>query len=115
MSERHPSSAGPSSNPLELPEAVNAQAEAAASTNQTPAKGGESTSRKEETQSEGRKAKPLEHGHTTARVPKGSATEDTPIEQVPQLAYGAKLGQVDFSQDGFDTKAKVAGGCTVRT
>lgn len=34
---------------------------------------------------------------------------EQPIENISQVAYGTRLGQVDFSQDGFDTKAKVAG------
>lgn len=38
-----------------------------------------------------------------------STVEETPIEQVPPVPFGSQLGQVDFSQDGFDTKAKVAG------
>jgi len=38
-----------------------------------------------------------------------SAAEETPIEQVPSIAYGPKLGEVDFHQDGFNTEAKVAG------
>lgn len=38
-----------------------------------------------------------------------STVQETPIEQVPSVPFGSQLGQVDFSQDGFDTKAKVAG------
>ena len=38
-----------------------------------------------------------------------SKSEETPIERIPSVAFGPRLGQVDFSQDGFDTKAKVAG------
>ena len=38
-----------------------------------------------------------------------SARTEQPIEQLSHVAYGTQLGQVDFSQDGFDTKAKVAG------
>ena len=41
-----------------------------------------------------------------------STLQGTPklsIEQVPSPAYGQTYGRVDFSQDGFDTKARVAG------
>lgn len=37
------------------------------------------------------------------------ATEEIPIERVASIAYGPKLGEVDISQDGFNTEAKVAG------
>lgn len=38
-----------------------------------------------------------------------SATDDVPIERVPSIAYGPNLGEVDISQDGFNTEARVAG------
>ena len=44
--------------------------------------------------------------HDNAHRP---GVEEQPIEQVPQVAYGPQLGQVDLSQDGFNTRAKVAG------
>lgn len=33
---------------------------------------------------------------------------ETPIEQAPPPAYSETYGQVDISQDGFDTRARVA-------
>jgi hypothetical protein len=36
------------------------------------------------------------------------ATRETSIEEVPLPAYGETYGHVDFSQDGFDTEARVA-------
>ena len=43
-----------------------------------------------------------------------SGVEEQPIEHVPQVAYGPQLGQVDLSQDGFNTRAKVAGKIALR-
>lgn len=37
-----------------------------------------------------------------------SSRSDVPIEQQPPPAYSDEYGEVDFQQDGFDTKAKVA-------
>ncbi|SLM37934.1 glycosyltransferase family 1 protein [Lasallia pustulata] len=37
-----------------------------------------------------------------------SAMQDTPIENAPPPAYSGTYGQVDISQDGFDTQARVA-------
>lgn len=113
MSEHQPEPTGLLDNQIELPEAVIAQAEAAASSNQ-PAKDGQRHGSspepaKEVGKSGGSNATPSSRGHATANGLKPSAPEEAPIEQVPQLAYGPKLGHVDFSQDGFDTKAKVAG------
>lgn len=34
--------------------------------------------------------------------------QETSIEEVPLPAYGETYGQVDFSQDGFNTEARVA-------
>ena len=36
------------------------------------------------------------------------ASRETSIEDVPPPAYGETYGQVDFSQDGFNTEARVA-------
>lgn len=35
------------------------------------------------------------------------AARETSIEEVPPPAYGETYGQIDFSQDGFDTGARV--------
>ncbi|KAL9104167.1 MAG: hypothetical protein Q9163_000866 [Psora crenata] len=37
-----------------------------------------------------------------------SASRETPIEQQPPPIFSTEHGRVDFNQDGFDTKAKVA-------
>lgn len=39
---------------------------------------------------------------------------ETPIEDTPLPAYSEIYGQVDFSQDGFNTNAKVASKCRAR-
>ncbi|KAL6713865.1 hypothetical protein ACLMJK_008359 [Lecanora helva] len=97
---------------LGLPEAVIAQAEAAATTNQPDDTHHrqKSDSKLERSQAglEGSRAQSSTDNHSTARDTEISAGGETPIEHVPQIAYGPQLGQVDFSQDGFDTKAKVA-------
>ncbi|KAK4694854.1 hypothetical protein P7C71_g2788, partial [Lecanoromycetidae sp. Uapishka_2] len=79
-------------NSMEVPHVVIAQAEAAASQDRTDDGG------------------PLEPASTTAGNKRAEkfATEETPIEHVPSIAYGPKLGEVDVSQDGFNTGAKVA-------
>lgn len=51
----------------------------------------------------------VKHDHAHSKDNQVSVVGETPIEQIPQVAFGSQLGQVDFSQDGFDTKAKVAG------
>ena len=33
---------------------------------------------------------------------------ESPIEDVPSPAYGETYGQIGFSQDGFNTEARVA-------
>ncbi len=104
---------------MELPEAVVAQAEAAASTNQPKASGHHSERGSEASgeaaRSEGSHASSSKNDHAQPKASKPSAAKETPIEQIPQLAYGPQLGQVDFSQDGFDTKAKVAGKTELHT
>lgn len=111
MSPKHPKPESASSSNMELPQAVIAQAEAAATSNQEdgsghPVKPMPKTSR--ETMRPKDSTDPsLKTGHAQANRP--SALEETPIEQIPPVVYGSQLGQVDFSQDGFDTKAKVAG------
>ena len=97
---------------MEVPKAVIAQAEAAASTNQSENRGRQAESTTKEakggTLSEGSHDSP-KNDQVPARGSKPFAVHENPIENVPQLAYGPQLGQVDFSQDGFDTEAKVAG------
>ena len=39
---------------------------------------------------------------------------ETSIEEVPPPAYSETYGKVDFSQDGFDTEARVASKETVQ-
>ncbi len=51
----------------------------------------------------------MKRDHTHSKDNQASVAGETPIEQIPQVPFGSRLGQVDFSQDGFDTKAKVAG------
>ena len=103
MSE-HPSKPQETSiDHADLPEVVIAQAQAAASTNQPEQGPSSSESAPEGTREVNRS------GRSPAHDRKSATGEETPIEQVPQLAYGPQLGQVDVSQHGFDTKAKVAG------
>ena len=103
MSERHSGPQETSADHADLPEVVIAQAQAAASTDQSV----QDTLAPEPAPEAVREATGNERLPTQdART---SAGEETPIENVPQLAYGPQLGQVDVSQDGFDTKAKVAG------
>ena len=49
---------------------------------------------------------------SASQVPEASTFQDpnteVPIELQPAPAYGGEYGKVDFEQDGFDTKAKVA-------
>lgn len=97
---------------MDLPEVVVAQAEAAASANRD--------ADPEMPTQNAPKTEKQQKRHEAKQIPKrakdaqGNGTEttaanETPIEHVPHVAYGPQLGQVDFSQDGFDTKAKVAG------
>lgn len=54
----------------------------------------------------------LSHSFRTTQVPRPEPmrgiSNETPIEQAPPPAYSTEYGQVDFSQDGFDTRAKVS-------
>ena len=116
---KHPSRPGEASgSTMDVPEVVIAQAEAAASTNQAEYGGLQPESAIDETRgpvdSKGNPV-PLSQAGESLRGRCGThAAEETPIEQLPQVVYGPHLGQVDVSQDGFDTKAKVAGMALVR-
>lgn len=62
----------------------------------------------------------LNERNTALRVPEAEATEpspagripeievEAPIEQAPPPAYSGTYGEVDISQDGFDTHARIA-------
>lgn len=105
-----------------MPQAVIAQAEAAASSNQPD--DGQRHAQSASDQTPGLSSSKEDQSHPSVNGQKGSqapwingtqpsdaqlsASSEQPIEQVPQVAYGTQLGQVAFSQDGFDTKAKVA-------
>lgn len=106
MSPKHPKPKIASSGNMELPQAVIAQAEAAATSNQED-ESGHSVKPTPKKYQEASTDHSLKTGQ--AQATGVSALEETPIEQIPPVVYGSQLGQVDFSQDGFDTKAKVAG------
>ncbi len=98
---------------MEVPQIAIAQAEAAASANRDkdvgpPTEHVPNSNPVPRGSEEGNKSS-VEHDHTHTKDNQASVTEETPIEQIPQVPFGSQLGQVDFSQDGFDTKAKVAG------
>ncbi|CAD6591036.1 MAG: hypothetical protein ASARMPRED_005155 [Alectoria sarmentosa] len=122
MSPYHSQASDTTGDNMEVPQAVIAQAEAAASSNQPPDGQRPSQSASDQTpEALGSKEK---HPRSSTNAQKGSqapridgaqasnlqpsANVEQPVEQIPQVAYGTQLGQVDFSQDGFDTKAKVA-------
>ena len=113
MTGHHSRSKDASKTAVELPEVVIAQAEAAAASNQPedirhyPKPVSKAT--EEPRGSERSHASPSKNNHAPANASGTLGAPETPIEQVPQVAYGSQLGQVDFSQDGFDTKARVAG------
>ena len=96
-----------------LPDLVIAQAEAAASTNQPEEAqvqpGPTPKTSKDEEDSPPSHASSSKKDPATKQANREPTPVETPIEQVPQVAYGPKLGQVDLNQDGFDTKARVAG------
>ena len=103
--------------PAELPQAAIALAEAAASANQDTA--AETLPPPALELPEGADAQdgthqaphnPFPHQEENAQR---HVSEEQPIEQVPQVAYGPQLGQVDLNQDGFNTRAKVAGKVTI--
>ena len=115
MSDPKPSSG----SKMEIPEIAIVQAEAAVTANQYEDAGPSTeslpNSKPVPTVSEESNKPSVKHDHTNSKENQTSAVRETPIEQIPQLPFGSRLGQVDFSQDGFDTKAKVAGMLTLRT
>ena len=98
---------------MELPDPIIAQAEAAALTNRNAEIRQHSqklpSTTQQATASEECQSLSSENDTTRAEGSRTTKTPETPIEQVPPVAYGPQLGQVDLSQDGIDTKAKVAG------
>lgn len=98
---------------MEVPQTANAQAEAAISVNEDedagPPTGSVPNSNPVSMGSEEGDKQSVKHDHAHTKDDQASVVGETPIEQIPQVPFGSKLGQVDFSQDGFDTKAKVAG------
>ena len=114
MTGHHSGSKDASKTGVELPDVVIAQAEAAATSNQ-PEDSRHHSNPVHEVANEprgsegGHASSSSKNNHAPANASETSGARETPIEQVPQVAYGPQLGQVDFSQDGFDTKARVAG------
>ncbi|KAM0795599.1 hypothetical protein BDR22DRAFT_870272 [Usnea florida] len=123
MSLHHSRSGDITGDRVEIPSAVIAQAEAAASSNepedgqshsqfasgQTPEvliskQKHKSVSANDQKELRG----PKIGGQQSRNAQEPSTSTEPSIEQVPQVVYGTQLGQVDISQDGFDTKAKVA-------
>ena len=82
--------------PLDLPPAVIAQAEAAASNT--------TTKDPHAVRDTARSRPSVAEGADLFNAP-----ANAPIEQEPPPVYSDAYGQVDFNQDGFDTRAKVAG------
>lgn len=111
-------SRGSSGGEMELPQIAINQAEAAAIANQGedagPPTDPVSNSKPEFTGSQENKTSSMRDAQAHAKEHQTPAAGETPIEQVPQVPFGSQLGQVDFSQDGFDTRAKVAGKLTPR-
>ena len=94
-------------NDMRLPQAVIDQAEAVATNENEDADSshpGRDNSKLEASKSEA--SRPTTPN--AADAARTFITQEPPIEHVPPVAYGSQLGQVDFSQDDIDTKAKVA-------